>query len=115
MVVPDSGALRGGHELIPGGHESAVSPQSRAWPHGNDRFNGRLQMMIAHRWERNLKDVGDQALMRGLGTAVPSIRPGLSRSYNGRRLKAGHKAVAGHSPAAVPPPPVREIHPPAGG
>jgi hypothetical protein len=71
--------------------------------------------MIAHRWERNLKDVGDQALMRGLDTAVPSVRPGLSRSYNGRRLKAGHKAAAGHSPAAVPPPPVREIYPPAGG
>jgi hypothetical protein len=27
--------------------------------------------MIAHRWERNPKDVGDQALMRGFGTAVP--------------------------------------------
>jgi hypothetical protein len=65
--------------------------------------------MIAHRWERNLKDVGDQALMRGLGTAFPSIRPGLSRSYSGRRLKAGHKADVGHSLAAAPPPPLREI------
>jgi hypothetical protein len=27
--------------------------------------------MIAHRWEPDLKDVGDQALMRGFGTAVP--------------------------------------------
>ena len=41
------------------------------------------------------KDVGEQALMRGLDTAVPSVRPGLSRSYNGRRLKAGHKALPG--------------------
>ena len=65
---------------------------------------GELMMQV----ERNLKDVGDQALVRGLDTAVPSIRPGLSRSYNGRRLKAGHKADAGHSPAAVPPAPVRE-------
>jgi hypothetical protein len=41
--------------------------------------------IIAHRWGRNLKDVGDQALMRGLATAFPSVRPGLSRSYSGHR------------------------------
>jgi hypothetical protein len=29
--------------------------------------------MIAHRWEPDLKDVGDQALMRGFGTAVPRL------------------------------------------
>ena len=63
--------------------------------------------MIAHRWGRNLKDVGDQVLMRGLGTAFPSVPPGLSPSYSGRRLKAGHKAHAGHSSAAAPPPPLR--------
>jgi hypothetical protein len=83
--------------------------------HETFRFNERPEEMIAHRWERNLKDVGDQALMRGLGTAVPSMRPGLSPSYSGRRLKAGHKAAVGHSPAVAPPPPVREIYPPAGG
>jgi hypothetical protein len=47
---------------------------------------GRLRKMIAHRWERNLKDVGDQALMCRLDTQIPRSRPGLSRSYNGRRL-----------------------------
>ena len=64
--------------------------------------------MIAQRWRRNLKDVGDQALMRGLVTAFPSVRPGLSLSYCGRRREAGHKASDGSSPAVVPPPPVRE-------
>ncbi len=30
-------------------------------------------------------DVGDHALIRGLGTASPLVRPGASRSYCGRR------------------------------
>ena len=64
--------------------------------------------MNAQGWERDLKDVGDQALMRGLVTALPIVRPGLSRSYSGRRLEAGHKASDGHSPAVVPPPPLHE-------
>ena len=64
--------------------------------------------MIAQGWRRNLKDVGDQALMRGLGTAFPILRPGRSLSYGGRRREAGHKASDGSSPAAVPPPPLRE-------
>jgi hypothetical protein len=32
-----------------------------------------------------LKDVGDQALMRGLATAFPIMRLGLFLSYFGRR------------------------------
>ena len=36
--------------------------------------------------EAELKDVGDQALMRGLVTVFPIVRPGLFRSYCGRRL-----------------------------
>src|SRR5215212_6747834 len=64
--------------------------------------------MLAHGWGRGLKDVGDQALMRGLATAFPSMRPGLSLPYGGRRLIAGHKASDGSSPAVVPPPPMRE-------
>ena len=35
--------------------------------------------------EAELKDVGDQALMRGLDTAFPIMRPGLFLSYCGRR------------------------------
>jgi len=35
--------------------------------------------------EAELKDVGDQALMRGLDTAFPIMRPGLFLSYYGRR------------------------------
>ena len=32
--------------------------------------------MTAYRWGRGLKDVGDQALIRGLATAFPCMRPG---------------------------------------
>lgn len=32
--------------------------------------------MTAYRWGRGLKDVGDQALIRGLGTAFPCMRLG---------------------------------------
>ena len=35
--------------------------------------------------EAELKDVGDQALIRGLDTAFPIMRPGLFLSYYGRR------------------------------
>ena len=59
--------------------------------------------------EAELKDVGDQALMRGLDTAFPIMRPGLFLSYCGRRSSAGHKAADGYSPAVVPPPPMREV------
>ncbi len=64
--------------------------------------------MIAHRWRQDLKDVGDQALMRGLDTAFPIERLGLSLSYYGRWPIAGHKASVGRSPAVTLPPPVRE-------
>ena len=49
-------------------------------------------LMNAHRWRQDLKDVGDQALMRGLDTAFPVVRLGQSLSYCGRRPMAGHKA-----------------------
>jgi len=35
--------------------------------------------------EARPEDVGDQALMRGLDTACPFVRPGLPRSRCGRR------------------------------
>ncbi len=73
-------------------------PSNRTAVHDDDRV-----------WvEAELKDVGDQALMRGLATAFPIVRPGLFRSYYGRRSSAGHKASDGCSPAVVPPPPMRE-------
>lgn len=49
------------------------------------------------------------SLMRGLATAFPIVRPGLFLSYCGRRRFAGHKASDGHSPAVVPPPPMRDM------
>jgi hypothetical protein len=42
-----------------------------------------------------VKDVGDQALMRGLSTAFPMVRPGLSLSYNGRRSMPATKRLTG--------------------
>jgi hypothetical protein len=74
-------------------------PSKRTAVHDDDRV-----------WvEAELKDVGDQALMRGLATAFQIVRPGLFRSYCGRRSNAGHKASDGCSPAVVPPPPMREV------
>jgi hypothetical protein len=51
------------------------------------------------------------SLMRGLATAFPIVRPGLFLSYitAGVGRFAGHKASDGHSPAVVPPPPMREM------
>jgi len=40
---------------------------------------------MIHRLEAELKDVGDQALMRELAAALPILRPGLLLSYRGRR------------------------------
>ena len=49
------------------------------------------------------EDVGEQALMRGLDTAFPFFRLGLSRSEVGRRSMIGHIDNLGNSPAVVPP------------
>ena len=43
--------------------------------------------------EAELKDVGDQALMRGLATAFPIVRPGLFLSYCGRRTRPATKRL----------------------
>lgn len=43
--------------------------------------------------ETGLKDVGDQALMRGLATAFPIVRPGLFLSYCGRRTRPATKRL----------------------
>jgi hypothetical protein len=56
--------------------------------------------------EAELKDVGDQALMRGLDAAFPSMRPGLFLILLRASAIIGHKAADGDSPAVVPPPPM---------
>ena len=43
--------------------------------------------------EAELKDVGEQALMRGLDTAFPIMRPGLFLSYCGRRTMPATKRL----------------------
>jgi hypothetical protein len=47
--------------------------------------------------EAELKDVGDQALVRGLATAFPIVRPGLSYLTCGRRPGPATKRLTGHS------------------
>jgi len=49
------------------------------------------------------EDVGDQALMRGLVTAFPFVRPGLSLSGVGRRSCDRPHRKLGSSPAVVRP------------
>jgi len=49
------------------------------------------------------EDVGDQALMRGLDTALPFVRPGLSLSGIGRRSCDRPRRTLGSSLAVVPP------------
>jgi len=43
--------------------------------------------------EAELEDFGDQALMRGLATAFPIVRPGLFLSYCGRRTRPATKRL----------------------
>ena len=49
------------------------------------------------------EDVGDQTLIRGLATAFPFVRPGLSLSGVGRRFCDRPHRNLGSSPAVVPP------------
>jgi len=48
------------------------------------------------------EDVGDQALMRGLDTALPFVRPGLSLSEIGRRSRDRPRSKLGSSPCRGP-------------
>ena len=48
------------------------------------------------------EDVGDQALMRGLDTAFPCVRPGLSLSEVGRRSCDRPHNKLGGSPCRGP-------------
>src|SRR5260221_6828562 len=48
------------------------------------------------------EDVGDQALMRGLDTALPFVRPGLSLSEIGRRSCDRPRSKLGSSPCRGP-------------
>ena len=64
---------------------AAARPIMRSAAHSDDRA-----------WEEaELKDVGDQALMRGLATAFPIVRPGRFLSYCGHRPGCGHKRLTG--------------------
>ena len=65
--------------------------------------------MGAHRWRRGLKDVGDQALIRGLLPHFRECVRGCPDLTAGVVTMDGHKASDGHSPAVAPSPPVREM------
>ena len=48
------------------------------------------------------EDVGQQALMRGLDTAFPFVRLGLSGLLTGVDQVTGHTVMSRNSPAVVP-------------
>ena len=52
-------------------------------------------MVIAQGWRRNLKDVGDQALMRGLGTAFPICVRGVPYLTAGVGARPATKRLTG--------------------
>jgi hypothetical protein len=59
--------------------------------------------MIAHGWRPNLKDVGDQALMRGLDTAFPRcVRGYPDLTVDGMPVLSGPPALAADDRAARP-------------
>ena len=68
----------------------------------------RAAIRSMHKGGGEAVDVGDQALMRGLGTALPRMRPRRSLSYFGRRHGAGHNPSDGSSSAVASPPRLRK-------
>jgi hypothetical protein len=67
--------------IVKGCERAASAPLPRA--------RGVVRWRIVHGGRQSLSDDGDQALMRGLATAFPFIRPGLALSSVGRRFKTG--------------------------
>jgi len=64
----------------------ALMSAVKVWNAGGYPIRGTAAHTDDRAWvEAELKDVGDQALMRGLATAFPIVRPGLFLSYCGRR------------------------------
>ena len=63
--------------------------------------------MAAYRWGRGLKDVGDQALIRGLDTAFPCMRPGADPNLQRASAKPATKRVTDIPLLWSRPPPVR--------
>jgi hypothetical protein len=51
--------------------------------------------MIAHRWRRDLKDVGDQALIRGL-VSKRDLRPRVAMRRRLAALQADISTEVGH-------------------
>ena len=67
-------AIRQARQLRLGALMSAVKGSGNLL--GSLEASERPKESVAHERGRNLKDVGDQALMRGLATAFPRMRPG---------------------------------------
>ena len=61
--------------------------------------------MIAYGWRRDLKYVGDEALMCELATAFPLMTPGCPILRRASALKPATKHLDGGSPGVVPPRP----------
>ena len=70
-------------------------------------FSPRTSVKFGYKMDRaeeraGREDVGEQALMRGLDTAFPFVRLGLSLSIVGRRSMIGHIKFFGNSPCRSP-------------
>jgi hypothetical protein len=81
-------------------HRSDVRRQGLGQRFGIARIERSAEEMVAHEQGRNLKDVGDQALMRGLATAFPRMRPGAVPIL--RRASAGSPATKRLSGVPLP-------------
>jgi len=79
-------AIEGGHQALESEHSDVQSQVLRAqFVDVALRNAAASQFMDRAEAEARPEDVGDQALMRGLDTACPFVRPGLPRSRSGRR------------------------------
>src|SRR6516162_3493561 len=87
-------------------HDSYLSCPLSSTAGTAETFPTRLSVkLVVDRAEERAgpEDVGDQALMRGLVTAFPFVRPGLSLRGVGRRSCDRPRRQLGSSLAVVPP------------
>ena len=85
-----------------------VSPVN-VWGVGHRPLGFAAPGVTAHSWRRDLKDVGDQALIRGLDTAFPCMRPEADPILQRASADAGHKACDGYSCLGPAPACTREL------
>jgi hypothetical protein len=81
---------------------SPVKPKTRNYSSPRRTLREVVALMDRAEERAGREDVGEQALMRGLDTAFPFVRLGLSLSIVGRRSMIGHIKFFGNSPCRSP-------------